>query len=479
MAAMVGNRPNIVFIMADSLVTDAVGCYGSPFVRTPNIDALAGDGVLFENHYQTATTCLPARVSVLTGSYPPAHGVYSNSDRYDRSLPSALEYLSQNGYRGGHLGVLHCWGGTDRDGLQDWEHVDRKDDYVTNRDPEAEGPGTLKAYREHLIALGITNRAGHAKDFHHSAGYTDFPIEQTESRALSDKAIKCIDDFQEDRAQALWISYVTPHAPNVPPIQFLYDTRDVILPENCHDHGAGRFAHLHTGSLRNSFAQMEGETNLRRFWAAYAGDVTFLDDCIGRVLKRLKEQGQYDNTMIVVTADHGWIFGNHKWWGYGTPVLTDELLRVPLIMKLPGRHKAQRIPEVVSAVDIMPTLLEYAGIPCGDMDGRSLKGLIEGKPREDAYALGYHGNGCRDIVHDFHRRLSSRMLRQGKWKYILYNTNDYDELLDMENDPGECRNVADQFPAVKDQMRSKLLELIHKTDDPFCTRAPCDLAEDG
>jgi arylsulfatase A-like enzyme len=212
---------------------------------------------------------------------------------------------------------------------------------------------------------------------------------------------------------------------------------------------------------------MDGEENLRRFWASYAGDVTFLDDRIGRVINRLKEQGRYDDTMIVFTVDHGWIFGNHKWWGYGSPVLTDELARVPLIIKPPGRSDPRRISEVVSAVDVVPTLLDYAGVPYGSMDGRSLRGLIEGQPREDAYALCYQGNGCTDIFQGVYRPLSSRMLREGKWKYILYNESNNAELLDMESDPGECLNVAAQFPKVCSRMKARMVGLLQEQQDPF------------
>src|SRR3954468_3880649 len=236
------DRPDIIVLQADTVTTRAIGCHGS-WIRTPHIDALARDGTLFERMYQPANMCKPSRLTWMTGTYPWTHQAYTNDFPYLRDRPTLLRRLADEGWRGGYLGLFHCWGDLDRDGMDAWSWVDWEWDWVAVDD--GDGPRTSADHRRRMKAMDIWETEHHLKDFRDAAGYTDFPLRHHRCTRLTDEAIRCLDDFRPGRPHFLWYSSWMPHEPWAAPAPYheLYRASDVVLPGNVHDRRATRPAH--------------------------------------------------------------------------------------------------------------------------------------------------------------------------------------------------------------------------------------------
>jgi choline-sulfatase len=463
---MPSDRPNIVVLMADTVRRDALGCYGSPTARTPHIDALAADACVFERMYQPANMCQPSRVSWMTGCYPSTHQVYTNGDENPRRCPTLLKMLHTHGYRGGYLGLFHCWPGFDRDGMGAWSWLDYYSDYPFA--PDQDEAARRAEWNRHRAAMGVFGTEDHAKDYHHLAGYTDFPIERQSDRRLTERALACIDDFASDRPNLLWVSSWMPHEPWAPPAPFheWHRAQDVVLPGNVFDQRDTRpthQSHLRMGKVFDELTA-DGDAMLRRACAAYAGCMSFVDDNMGRILARLKSRGLYDDALVVFLTDHGTANGAHGWMHKGGSFMIDEISRVPCMIKLPRAKRAVRIPDIVASVDLHPTILDVLGIEHAPVDGRSLAGLMAGGTRAGARAFGQHRAGTDD------RADAVRSLRTGRWKYNLYSQEGVDELYDMEADPLELRNLAREAPREREQLRAELVDFIRSSPDAFVVR---------
>jgi arylsulfatase A-like enzyme len=462
--------PNIIVLMADTVTTGAIGCYGSPFVRTPHIDALAQDSALFERAYQPATMCQPSRLSWMTGCYPATHGVYYNGfNNYRRGRPTLLSALRAAGYHGGYLGIFHCWQELDRDGMDDWSWVDWVHDFpCAGKTSWRVSEQERERFGRHIADMDFMLTDEHLKDWHHHAGYTDFPIEKHIGSRLTDKALACIDDFSADRPNLLWTSYWMPHEPWAPPAPWheMYRSEDVVLPANVGVRGEGRPPHQYDHHMASDFQELWGSDGqlLRRALAAYAGCMSFTDHCIGRVIARLKDKGLYDDSLVIFLTDHGTANGAHGLMFKTGPTMIDEISRVPLLVKLPGQRVARRISDIVASVDLFPTIMELVGASAGHIDGRSLMDVLGGGRRTDAFALGQHDPGTDE------RGDAVRSLRRGRWKYSLYSKAGVEELYDMDEDPLELRNLAAIAGPERAALRDELIGRIRGSGDSFIVR---------
>ena len=463
------NKPNIIFLMTDTTLRQALSCYGSPFIRTPNIDSLCSRSCQFKNCYQPATLCMPSRSTWWTGLYQSTHKVYSNDDKFNREIPTLFKYLSKQNYYGGYLGLFHCWPGEKHDGLDDWSWLDFVLDHIGETyDIRLQG---LREYAK-KNDFTITEEDLHdfteenLRDFRNHAGYTDFPIERHITHRLTDKAIECIDDFQDDRPNALWVSYWMPHEPWAPPVPYntLYSPEEVILPENIWDQRKSRPEH-HNHPHVTQYADLENEGQLRRLWAAYAGMVSYVDDQIGRILSHLKEKNLYEDSMIVFSTDHGTTLGVHGWMYKGRSYMIEEISHIPCIVKLPNQSQPHQVNDIVSTADFTPTILDMLKLPHEHLHGRSwFQDVFKGKERENPYALGIHGKG------DDHEALSVRMLRKEVWKYNVYSKEGVEELYNIKEDPYEMKNLAKENPELCGVLNEELKSLLHEQNDDFIFR---------
>jgi len=462
------SRPHVIFLMADTVTRQALSCYGGAG-HTPNIDGLAQQAYRFERLYQPANMCQPSRVTWMTGCLPSRtqvyHNGFGNNARREKTL---LRALAEAGYRGGYLGIFHCWSGADRDGLKPWGWIDWIHDSREEQHDWSVPHEETAAWQRTLAAMGITDPEEHLRDYRHLAGHTDFPIARHPAVRITDQAVECLADIRPGQPHALWVSYWMPHEPWAPPREFLehYDLDAMPLPPSWREGLSGVAPRQGTVPIRESFLKLgpDIEANLRRVWRAYLGCMSLVDQQIGRILADLKRRGIYDDSLIVFLTDHGTTHGAHGWMHKGGSFMIDEVSRVPCLVKLPGQQHARTIPDIVASADLHPTVLDVLGIARDGsqrIDGASWSGLFAGKTRENARAFGQHLDGAQvgaDAV---------RSLVRGNWKYNLHSVPGFDELYDLERDPHEQVSLVGEAAEKRREMRGELVDFIRSGSDRF------------
>ncbi|MEE2659302.1 MAG: sulfatase-like hydrolase/transferase [Candidatus Latescibacterota bacterium] len=433
-------RPaNFLFLLSDQHSRDALGCYGSPVVRTPHLDALAAQGTKFTAAYSSCPLCVPVRASMATGRYVHEIGYWDNAFPYDGVVPSWHHRLHEQGYRVDSIGKLHFSGpGNDHGFSQELNPlhvVDGVGDILgCLRD---NGPVRLKR-------SGITD-AGPG-----DSTYLDY------DRCNADAGVAWLDRHKEDdKPWALFLSFVCPHPPYISPPEHFEHYAELDLPmppqwreENWPDHPAinhfRRFFDFHP--------QFE-ETEIRCMLAAYYGACSHLDNQIGRVLDHLEALGLTDRTRIIYSSDHGEHRGARG--VYGKFTLYEESVGVPMIMAGPDVPEATVRKTPVSLIDIYPTALECVGAESDEKDlpGQSLLQLTAEPDRDRTVFSEYHALG---------QQHGSYMLRDRRYKYNHY-VGLPPQLFDLEIDPWELNDLADspEHAEVLQEREWQLRELLN------------------
>jgi hypothetical protein len=460
--------PNIVIIMTDDQRWDSLSCYGDKVVKTPNIDALSNEGTRFQDAFSCAMLCCPSRTSFFTGNYASHNECFYNNKQSQIGLGkfSFIESLKNAGYRIGLSGKNHAF---QKDYAMHW--FDNFVEYSPWGKGEEDEPGVLMpsdmAVRNFLSTSGPKSSLGHKL----LEGLIDFPEpfpeDQTITARIADDAIAFV-DHNKSKPFFLHMAFPAPHWPNIvcEPYFSMYKSQlnNISLAGMDEiDWDTHPFAH-YVQSQCAGFDKMSKEDR-RKILAVMYGQITFIDKSVGRLVAKLKSEGIYDNTVIVFTADQGCLGGQ-----FGLPCKTkgfyESLIRVPFIIKMPGDKQLRRVtPAQISNIDVMPTLLEYAGINFDKkIDGQSfLPVLIDGKDvhRTVIYSeVGVPGMPPRPIPKNEYSSYNSKrsiddmfwfieyttrgrcaMVREDGWKYCFYN-GDSEELYHFTVDPLELTNLA-------------------------------------
>ncbi len=453
LAAQSPRRPNILFVMVDEMRFDAMGCAGHPTVKTPTLDALAAQGVMFRNAYTVSPVCCPARASVFSGRYPHVHGVRRNGLPHNDGeifLPSILRHY---GYHTAIAGKLH--------------YNPKRFDYgfdvfhtFTNEGPSPENG--------HIAYLRNKHGRGAAKwavkkgtqpwpddELGKDVGEFAYPMEDFETEWITDRSIA----YLRERARAqqpffLFTSYLKPHSPSVEPKPYfdLYDPAKIPvkpLPPNAKEQRARA-----KGRARRKF--IDDEQMQRVMTALYYGAITHIDNELKRLFVELERLGLAGNTIVVFTSDHGNMLGDRGLWF--KDFMYEGSAHVPLLMKIPGGRKHE-VKEIVENIDLAPTLLDLAGLPVpAGIQGRSCRRLLE-TGRQPGWK-----NRC---ISD----LTATMHLAGSYKYID-NHNGILELYDLSKDPEEKNNLASD-PRSKPRLLLAQRELERwKAEKPGPVRVP-------
>jgi choline-sulfatase len=416
-------RPhNLLFLLSDEHQRDITGCYGNGIVRTPNMDALAARGVRFTSASTPCPICVPARTSLATGRYVHQTGSWDNAHPYHGEIPSWHHRLRDNGHRVDLIGKLHFRSAADDNGFSEeilpLHVLDGVGDLLGMiRNPPAP--------RGNMPALARESGAG-------SSSYNDYDDRITRAACdwLRDRA-----KTQGDKPWVLFVSWVRPHFPLVAPEEFyrLYPPDSVPWPR-LYDR---KPTHPAVQALRGcmNYDDYFDEESVRRAVAAYYALVTFLDDNIGKVLRALEEAGLAESTRVIYTSDHGDNLGARGLWGKS--VMYEESVAVPLIMTGADAAPGSVVDTPVSLIDLYPTILEGVGCPAhpddSDLPARSLWRIAAGERPDRAVLSEYHA--AASVTGSF-------MLRHGRWKYV-YHVGYRPELFDLEGDPGETRDLAE------------------------------------
>ncbi len=418
-------RPNVLLVTLDTSRADHFGAYGYELDTTPHFDRLAADGVKFTQAIAQASLTMVSHASFFTGQYPPGHGLRvayaTDGYRLDDGVPTTASVLREHGWR--TQAFLSSFTVSDFFGLH--RGFDAVDDGL-------KGDGDR-------WSLGTDRMVWDVKK------------NQRRSDDTTDQVLAWLPGAPEPFF--LWIHYWDPHDKQVLPPAAVVDS----FPPRAGAHKAAD-------------------------QAIYDAELHFVDRQLGRVLDALRSQGRYDRTLIVVVADHGQGLGDHGWWTHR--ILYQEQIRVPLVIKPSSENwpaggtgpRGTTVDALVRGVDLHPTVLDLAGLePPADLDGRSLRGLMEGRtePPRTAYAellAAYDANsGFRKLrprdalIHAF---------LDGPWKIIVHPQQpEANELYNLESDPGELENLYAARPAVARRMTARLRELDPFVSQPFTSGA--------
>ncbi len=413
--------PNLLVIFSDDHRADHLGLTGEvPFLQTPALDALAGEGVRFDRAYVTTALCSPSRATLLTGQYASRHGVQNNLSAWIPGTPSFFDSLAAAGYRCAYIGKWHMPGD-----LPDLPGVER---FVTFTIEEGQG-----VYRDcPLIVDGVeTPRPG---------TYV--------STDLTDYALQWLKEGSDDgRPFCLVVAHKAVHHEFEPPDDLLgtYDDVAIDLPDEAFTY--------QTLLDRNVWEGTAGrlQTSYRRYCETLLG----MDREIGRLLEAIEPVA--DNTVVVYTSDNGYSWGEHvltgKRWAY------DDSIKVPFIVRWPDGVAAPGsvIDEPVLNADIAPTLLDIAGVPIpAAMQGRSIAPLLRGEPVKWRDEVFY------EYFADFPYQVPpSQAVRTGQWLYVEYDRGLAPELYDTVADPEQRVNLADvpAYAATRQELSQRLADL--------------------
>lgn len=418
-------QPNILFIMADQLTALALSAYGNTVTHTPHIDHLAATGVVFKNAYCNSPLCAPARFTLMAGQQASKIGAYDNAAYFATNIPTFAHYLRAAGYHTCLSGKMHFIGPDQLHGFEqrlttdiypadfgwvpDWENFDERIDWWYHNMLSVKQAGVAE----------ITNQYEFDDETCYHAKQRLYDYART----------------TDSRPFALCVSFTHPHDPYATRQKYwdVYDHNQIDMPRvqtgyvDMDPHSQRLYHIANMGRLEIT------EEDIRNARHAYYGNVSYIDDCIGQILAVLEETGLADNTIVMFTADHGDLLGEHGLW-YKMSYF-EAACRVPLIIHAPDRYQAQTITAPVSHIDILPTLTELADYtpPMANLDGSSVLSLLDQEHSREVIGE-YMGEGC--IAPLF-------MIRRNQYKFI-YCQPDPAQLFDLDNDPDETNNLAEQ-----------------------------------
>lgn len=487
---------NILFIMADQLRYDYLGCAGHPALRTPHIDALAQRGVRFSQAYVQSPVCGPSRMSFYTGRYISTHGSTWNTVPLSVSELTIGDHLRPLGLDVLLVGKSHVT--ADVKGLQrlgvdpssaigrlvgeggfrvferdDGIHPDARvdEDYAYNRYLEEQGFGGPNPWHYRANATGDQDTARTGWYLENVGAPARVPAEHSETAYITDRAMACIE--AQSGPWCLHLSYIKPHWPYVAPAPYhnMY-SKDELLPPVRHacelNDPHPVYAAYQAREESRSFSRDEvRETVL----PVYMGMISQIDDAIGRLMAFLQARGELDNTMIVVTSDHGDYLGDH--WLGDKELFHRQSVRIPLIVVDSSRRsdasrgKVSDLP--VEAIDLLPTFVEWLGGEVADhiLEGRSLLPLLHGHTPDwrDAIVseLDYSFRQQRRELGLKPHEARAYNLRDERWNYVRFE-GFAPQLFDLQNDPDEFVDLGRDpaYATVRDALDDRLFKWLRK-----------------
>ena len=459
-------KPNLIFIIADDHAGYVTGYDGNNLAQTPHIDRLAAEGTRFRSHHCNSPVCTPSRQSLLTGQMPHSAGVTLLGTALALDKPTLARQFQQAGYQTAVFGKMH-FNRPSAPGLHGFEIAETEDRI-------AKGWQTASNKRGTGVPDGIPTKPPW-KPFQDpariwlNAAKLPFPASDEEMRGtyIANKAVQYLDEHSESPF-ALWVSFQEPHSPYDFPVEdrTRFDPTSFSVPR------VGPEDAAQVPLIFRDLSAVEKQGII----AAYYTSAAFLDRNVGRVLGALRRLQLEEDTLVVYTADHGYCLGQHgrfeKHCGY------EPALRVPLIMRYPGRVRHGAVSALTEHVDVAATIVDLIGLqPLPIQHGQSLRPYLEGRRMETP----------RDHVFSEYLENEEAFIKTKDWKFIFcsgkrkrqdgYVTSDptpgrYKRLFWLKKDPGEFTDVARDNPAVVNQLEDLMLNRFRATHPDASSEPP-------
>ncbi len=453
-------RPNILLIMTDQHRYDCLGCWGNAVIRTPNLDSIARDGVIFTSAYTSTPSCTPARSGLLTGLSPWHHGMLGygrGARRYKYELPRMLRaagyytlgigkmhWHPQRNLHGFHRTILDEEGRVESEGFVSDYHLWFREQ-APGLDPDATGIG-WNDYRSWPYAL---------PEHLHPTYWT------------GTMAVEFLERYERSEPFFLKVSFARPHSPYDPPERFFEMYRDDEMPDPVVGAWAARFAPHAEPPPPNLWHGDLGLAQVRRSRRGYYGSVSFVDEQVGRILDVLRRRGFYDDTLILFCVDHGDMLGDHHHWR--KTYAYEGSAHIPMLLKWPksfgmDERRGGRIPQPVELRDVLPTFLDVAGMEVPpDMDGRSLLELVRGRTENWRPWIDLEHSMCYAPENYWNA------LTDGEWKYIFHAYTGEEQLFHLKEDPGELVDLAGDpdYADILREWRERLVEHLSERGERY------------
>lgn len=478
--------PNILFITTDQQRRDTLGCYGNGLIRTPNVDKLASKGMVFDRAYCENPICLPSRLTMITGKKSSHHGVTVHNSSMRNSEKTMGEILQRNNYRTHFIGKPHFKSQQHRnteESIADW-----KDGRFDNWNGPYAGFETVEMILGHSNSLvghyGKWLRERHPEKYHlfksdklepltldGGGTYRNrIPEDIYSSAWVGDRTCSFIDSVKDSRKPFYcFASFPDPHWPIMPPEPYFSMYDNVEMPKNTpynyeaeKDNYPEQFRKAAEGKrtcYNGGGAYLKENTSIEKIMRPYWGAITLIDKNVGRILDKLEECGMEENTIVVFTTDHGEYMGCHGMIAKGG-FLWEEFIKVPFIINYPELIRRNcRTNAMFSFVDIVPTLLDLAGITENEsaFDGISQVRVLSGAEDELRECITVMHASLNKDVPDQHCLVS----RDG-WKLVYYAGCSNGELYNLSSDPEELDNLYNnpRCSKIQNELIGRLLDQL-------------------
>jgi len=487
-------KPNFLYLMVDQHRADWLGCYGHPVVKTPNIDALAAKGTRFNEFHVATPVCMPNRASFMTGRMPSLHGLRYNGCNLSTRANTFVDILKASGYATASIGKSHlqpmtsmearhpdtglsgpiaeAWMANNENHGLEQPNCYAQNDYFDFPTPyygfdhvdmvTAHGDKAGGHYKQWFKDRYPNWQALHdpANQLPHNytcpqAYRTPIPEDGYPTAYICDRA----KDYLTSRIGGArignpqpffaFVSFPDPHHPFNPPGKYwdMYDPNEFELATRFEDHmnppppllDARRYFEESGGQQTPQHAFMANDREVQEAMALTAGMITMIDDMVGQIIQTLKDNGQYENTVIIFNADHGDYLGDFNLLLKG-PWALRSINRVPMIWLDPDSTEERVTSALASTIDISTTILDRAGVdPYFGMQGRSFLSCIDGADEHRESLLVEFNDGF--ARNGFKKSARVRSIVKKDWQLSVYKDQDWGELYDLKNDPRQTHNL--------------------------------------
>ena len=446
-----GGQPNVLFIMTDQQRFDTIAALGNSDIYTPNMDRLVHRGVAFTNAYSPCPVCVPARYTIRTGCEPPTTRIFQNGPPHPlegqsrtmtgRCGPYLAQTMKALGYRTFGVGKFHTQPWNEEIGYE--VHLRSEELYGTpqQRHGDAFANWIATQHPEYDFIEGLM---GERTEMYYMPQMSPMPAHVTVEGWAATQAVELL-GVNDSRPYFGFVSFIGPHPPIAPPIPFnrLYDPDRMANPVR----GDRETDHMDEQIPFMNYAIWSEDINdshARVVKARYLGEITYIDDCIGRILDAVEKRGDAENTLICFYSDHGDHLGDHTAWQKES--FFDVSCHVPFLVSWPAKLAAGKKCDAFAALtDLFGIATRAAGKP-EFREGTDILGVLDGSTKARENLFGYYGEPGTPLF--------KIMVRNGAWKYIYMANGGREQLFNLHNDPHELSNALTSHSEVAAQLRA-------------------------